>query len=175
VKRTVVLLIVLVAVTLSVWLIWRRATEPLRREEVAEIERTREVTLYFGSDNASSLQSEYRQIASSDKVLDNLRRVIEELISGPREGAVPTLPSSARVRGVFIHDKTAFIDFSEEIIEDFSGGTAAEYMLVTSLVQTVCANFYEVETVRVLVEGEEVDTIGGHLLISKPLRPQEWR
>ena len=174
-RRIVVVSIVLVAVVLSAWLIWKRVAEPVRREEVAEIEKTREVTLYFGSNDGSSLLAEYRQIGSSNRALDNVRRVIEELISGPGEGAVPTLPSSARLRGVFIHDKTAYIDFSEDIVKDFSGGTAAEYMLVASLVQTVCANFDEVESVRVLVDGEEVDTIGGHLLISRPLRPQEWR
>jgi spore germination protein GerM len=80
-----------------------------------------------------------------------------------------------RLLAVFIHDKTAYLDFSREIIDDFSGGTAGEYMLVSSVVQTACGNFPEVEAVRITVEGEEVDTVGGHLYISRVLRPEEWR
>jgi spore germination protein GerM len=168
--------IVIVAIGLAaVWFAWDRMKAPARREEAAEVGRVRELTLYFGSQDAGSLVPEYRQILSSGEVLENLRRVIEELIAGPGGEGVATLPSSVRVRGAFIHDKTAFIDFSTEIKDEFSGGTAAEYMLVSSVVQTVCANFTDVEAVRILIDGKQVDTIGGHLLIAKPLRPREWR
>jgi germination protein M len=148
---------------------------PVPPEEAGEVERVREVTLYFASSDANSLVPEHRQIVSSNQVLENLRRVIESLIGGPGGDGIPTIPSSARLRSVFIHDKVAHIDFSPEIVEDFSGGTASEYMLISSLVQTICANFHEVEAVAILVEGNEIDTIGGHLLINQPLRPEDWR
>ena len=101
--------------------------------------------------------------------------MIEALIGGPVEGGTATLPASVRVRGVFINDKEAVIDFSSELVDDFAGGTTAEYMLISSLVQTVCANFPQVEAVRILVEGEEVETVGGHLSAAGPLAPRQWR
>jgi spore germination protein GerM len=162
-------------IVVLVWYFRDRVSGPEGRGDSAEVQTVREVTLYFGSSDGGSLVVEHRQISSSRDVLENLRRVIEALVSGPTEEGVATIPASARLRGVFIHDRTAFIDFSREIVSDFAGGTAAEYVLVSSLVQTACANFPEVDAVRILVEGEEVNTIGGHLLVSRPLKAQEWR
>ncbi len=174
-RKAVTIAILVVAVVVLAWYIRERVSGPRREGGPGELEMVREVTLYFGSSDGASLVAEYRQVQSSRDVLENLRRVVEELISGPEGESVASIPASARLRGVFIHDRTAFVDFSQEIIRDFAGGTTAEYVLVSSLVQTVCSNFPEVDAVRILVEGEEVNTVGGHLLISRPLRAQEWR
>ena len=174
-RRIVLILIVIVAAAAAYWIIRVRLEAPPPPEEAAEMERVRTVTVYYGSTDGSSLVAEHRRISSSEKTLDNLRNLVESLIGGPREGGVATIPASVRLRGVFIHEKTAVIDFSRELVDDFSGGTTAEYMLISSLVQTVCANFSQVEAVRILVEGEEIDSLGGHLSIARPLRPQEWR
>lgn len=174
-RKTIILAAVLIIAAVVVSVVWKRAGKPVPLEEREEVDRVRDVTLYFASTDGASLVPEYRQIASSDRILDNLRRVIEAVISGPGGDAVPTLPSSVRVLGVYIHDKTAYIDFSREIAEDFSGGTAAEYMLVASIVQTACANFPQIESVCILVEGRQADTVGGHLRISQVLRPEDWR
>jgi germination protein M len=174
-KRLIVIAVLVVVAASVFWLIrWRLVAPPLP-EETAEVQRVRTVTIYFGSPDGTSLIAEHRTVPSSDNVSDNIRTVIEALISGPHEGAVATLPASVRVRGVFLFEKTAVIDFSKELVDDFSGGTTAEFMLISSLVQTVCANFPEVESVRILVEGEEAETIGGHLSTARVLRPQEWR
>jgi germination protein M len=174
-RKAVTIAVLIMIVVVAAWYIRERVSGPSRLRGPGRMEMTREVTLYFGSSDGSSLVGEQREVESGRDVLVNLRRVIEELIGGPRGDLVASIPASARLRGVFIHDRTAFVDFSEEIVRDFSGGTTAEYMLVSSLVQTVCGNFPEVEAVRILVEGEEVDTVGGHLLVSGPLRAQEWR
>jgi spore germination protein GerM len=173
-KAAIIAVAVMVIVVLG-WYIHERISVPSRPGDAGEVETTREVTLYFGSHDGGSLVAEHRQIISSRAVLENLRRVIEALLGGPRGDGVASLPASARLRGVFIHDRTAFLDFSQEIVSDFAGGTTAEYVLISSLVQTACANFPEVDAVRILVEGEEVNTIGGHLLMSRPLKAQEWR
>jgi germination protein M len=173
-RRLIVLVLLVVAVA-AYWVYRSRITEPLAPEETAETKQVRVVTIYFGSPDGESLVAEQRTIASSERLTDNLRNLIESLISGPRQGGTETLPASVRLRGVFVHDNTAVIDFSQELIEDFSGGTTAEYMLISSLVQTVCANFPRVEAVRILVEGEEIESIGGHLSTAEPLRPRQWR
>ena len=79
------------------------------------------------------------------------------------------------MRAIYIRERTAYVDFSREIVDGFTGGSAGEYLLVASLVQTVCANFRDIDAVRILVEGEDVDTIGGHLDVSRPIRPKDWR
>jgi spore germination protein GerM len=174
-KKTLWIVVALLLLALVVWLLRERSGEPLPPEEMAETEQVRDVTLYFGSADARSLVPESRQIRSSDRLLENLRGVIEALVSGPSGDGVATIPSSVRLLGVYVNDKTAYLDFSQELAEDFSGGTAAEYMLVASVVQTVCANFTEVTAVQLLIEGQETDTIGGHLNVANPLKPEDWR
>jgi spore germination protein GerM len=170
-----VALVVVVVAVAAVWLIRERLGAPGPEEGGLEAEKVRTVTLYYGSADGSSLVPEVRTLPSHESTLDNLRNLVEALVAGPRQGGVRTIPASVRLRGVFIHDKTAVIDFSSELVDDFNGGSTTEYMLISSLVQTICGNLPQVEAVRILVEGDEVETIGGHISASGPLRPQEWR
>jgi len=174
-RRFLIALIVVVVAIGVIWFMRARLEAPPPREEVPEAEKVRTVTLYYGSSDGSSLVPEVRTLPSQETELDNLRTLVEALNAGSREGGVATIPASVRLRGVFIHDKTAVIDFSDELVDDFNGGSTAEYILISSLVQTVCGNFPQIEAVRILVEGEETETIGGHISVAKPLEPRQWR
>ena len=174
-RRIVFVCILIALAAVAIWLGLERMRGSAPPEQVAEPETMKTVTLYFGSKDGSRLAPEYRDIKASDKILENLRQVIEALLSWPAGEVVALFPTAVKVRGVYISEKTAYIDFSRDIVGDFVGGTAGEYLLVASIVQTVCADFPEVDSVGILVEGEEVDTIGGHLNVSRPLRPRDWR
>jgi spore germination protein GerM len=174
-KKFVVVVIITVCL-IAALLIWRRmAREPEVAQQVDVSVRTRTVTLYFGSRDARGLVPESRELRARDDAIGDLRGVVEALISGPQDGGVPTLPSAARLLGAYISDDTAYLDFSREIVDPSTGSTAGEYVMIASIVNTVCSNFGEVDAVKILVEGEEVDTLGGHLLISGPLKPGDWR
>jgi spore germination protein GerM len=174
-KRLILVLVVLVLAAAAFWIIHGRLGAPPAPEGILETEKVRTVTLYYGSADGTSLVPEVRTIPSRDNEVENLRSLVEALVAGPRRGGVATIPASVRLRGVFINGKTAVIDFSSEIMDDFSGGSTAEYIMISSLVQTVCGNFPQMEAVRILVDGEEVETLGGHLSVAGSLRPQEWR
>ncbi|MFZ1946575.1 MAG: GerMN domain-containing protein [bacterium] len=167
-----VVAVVILAVAVARWSL----RKPAGPEQAPEPENLRVVTLYFGSRDGSSLVPEEREIKATGAVLEDLRRVVEALIAGPAGGAGAGLfPADVSVRGVYINGKTAYIDFSRQIVDNFAGGSAAEYLLVASIVETVCADFPEVDSVALLVDGEQVETIGGHLDVSKALRARDWR
>jgi len=175
-KKLIVVVVILIVCAAVAWQVWRRLSrEPEVAAPVDISQRTRTVTLYFGSRDGASLVPESRELRARDDAIGDLRCVVEALISGPQDGGVPTLPSAARLLGAYISEDTAYLDFSAEIMDVSTGSTAGEYMLIASVVNTVCSNFDRVEAVMILVEGKEVDTLGGHLLISGPLRPSEWR
>jgi spore germination protein GerM len=175
VRRFIIAVIVVGAAGLALWLVVERLRGPEEAEDLGLPARVREVTLYFSDPDGSKLLPEGRRIPASGAVSQDVRAVVEALIEGPAGGSVATLPSSARVLGVYIYERTAVIDFSSEVSEDLTGGTTSEYMMVASLVQTVCGNFAGVEAVRIVIEGEEIETIGGHLRVSGALRPGDWR
>jgi germination protein M len=174
--KRLALVLILIAMGLGAVVLLRDAIKrPEGPDETATPVSVKAVTLYFGSQDGSSLVAESHEIKAGGDVLGDLRVVLGALLAGPTGEATALFPHEATVRAVYIRDRTAYVDFSREIVDGFTGGSAGEYLLVASLVQTVCANFPEVDAVRILVEGDEIDTIGGHLDISRPLRPNDWR
>lgn len=174
--RKTVLVCVVVAVAIGALVLVR---ELLRRPagplEPAKPLPVRVVTLYFGSDDGTALVAEQLEIAVSEKALDGLRPLLEALVAGPKGRGVRLVPEGTSVRGVYVTARTAYVDFSRQLVEGFTGGTSGEYLLIASVVQTVCGNFPDLDSVKLLVEGKDVDTIGGHLNVSKVLRPKDWR
>jgi spore germination protein GerM len=174
--KKVILVCILVALgVVAVWLGLTRVRQPAAPKEAAKPESLLTVTLYFGAADGSGLVPEARDIEASDAPLESVKRVLEALLAGPAGQGVVLVPPAVKVRGVYIDGKTAYIDFSREIIDDFAGGSTGEYLLIASIVQTVCGAFPGIQAVAILVGGEEVDSIGGHLDVSRPLYPKDWR
>ena len=60
------------------------------------------------------------------------------------------------------------MDFSQDLVKHFVGGSTGEEMLVGSIVNTL-TEFPEVKQVQILIEGSPVETIAGHMDLSVPL------
>jgi hypothetical protein len=87
--------------------------------------------------------------------------VIEEYLKGLREGL-----KDAKLLGVYRdRNNVLYIDLSDEFRRNFSGDARQEYHLLKSLFDTVVANVAGTEDVRLLIEGKEIESIGGHFSI----------
>lgn len=129
------------------------------------VEGLRTVSLYFSDAAGLHLVPERREIAGGDDRLALLRALVRELASGPASAdAVATLPASTQLRHVFLDDAgTAYLDFERSAWERHVGGTHAERMTVLSLAETLGANFEDIRSLRILVDGVEPMTLRGHL------------
>jgi hypothetical protein len=87
--------------------------------------------------------------------------VIEEYLKGLKEG-----PKDTKLLGVY-RDRSGvlYIDLSDEFRRNFSGDAMQEYYLLKSLFDTVVTNVAGTEDVRLLIEGKEIESIGGHFSI----------
>jgi len=100
--------------------------------------------------------------------------VMRELLKGPMNAAVPRLlPADTIVRGAYLlPDGTAFVDLGgPTLTQGWATGSHQELMALYSVVQTVTANFPEAKRVRVLVNGEPGETLGGHVSLTRALTP----
>lgn len=99
---------------------------------------------------------------------------LETLLRGPleQEELFAPVPQSTKLLGLSIYDGLAVANFSGEIISDFQGGSLLESYLVESIVNTL-TEFPSIDRVQILVEGEPVESLGGHVLISGPLGRKE--
>lgn len=124
------------------------------------------VVLYFANDQGY-LVAEQRDIPK----VDGLARVtMQELAKGSQGGMglLPTLPVGTQLRDINIRDGLCIVDFTGEIKENHAGGSIGELLTVYSIVNTL-SQFASVQEVQILVNGQFVETLAGHVEINQPL------
>ena len=142
------------------------------------LEGSRAVTLFFASADEPTIYSESREVGVGRRFDEQVRQVMEALIAGPGdERGISAIPDGTQLLAVsFDPDAAAlYLDFSAELVASHPGGSAAEYCTVAVIVRTVGENFPEVQTVQILVDGSQVDTIAGHIRADEPFLVRDWR
>jgi spore germination protein GerM len=135
-------------------------------QEENENQEKREVTLYFADESGSFLKEEKRLIPKNESIA---RTTVSALIDGPEYGGLyPTIPAAAILDNIRIENGICTVDFSGELADNHPGGQTAEELTVYSIVNTL-TQFKTIDAVKILVGGEEVDSIAGHIDISRPL------
>ncbi|NCB41915.1 MAG: hypothetical protein EOM59_04780 [Clostridia bacterium] len=68
-------------------------------------------------------------------------------------------------------DGMVIVDFSSE---GLSGSSMQEYLLISQIVRTLCLSFENVNSVQFTVDGEVVETLMGHMMISSPFELKSY-
>ena len=75
-----------------------------------------------------------------------------------------TFPEDVQVLDVFVSGRgIAVINFTLDLLEGHSGGLHAEELTVYSLSHTLVESLPAIAEVRLLIEGQETETLAGHL------------
>jgi hypothetical protein len=100
---------------------------------------------------------------SSDPVLRS-KQVLNTLLAGPVDAELRTLPPDAVLLAFYLlPDGTGIADFSEALATSIPSGIASEQLAVDSIARTLEANVAQVQRVKILIHGQEVETLAGHL------------
>jgi spore germination protein GerM len=100
---------------------------------------------------------------SSDPVL-RAKQILNTLLAGPVDSEARTLPPDAALLAFYIlRDGTAVADFSEALTTSIPSGIQSEQLAVDSITRTLEANVPQVQRLKILIHGQEVDTLAGHL------------
>jgi hypothetical protein len=100
---------------------------------------------------------------SADPV-ERSKQLINALIVQAPAPEKRTLPAEASLLAFYIQpDKTAIADFSDEIASGMPSGILSEQLAVDSIAQTLGANGTGIRQLKVLVHGQEAETLAGHL------------
>ncbi len=126
------------------------------------------VELYFSDSNERFLVPEERYIWKEKTVEDQIKELVTTLIGGSNTGLVRTFPEGTKVEDVTIKDKSAYVGFDRTLVELHPGGSASEMMTIYSLTNTITRNIPQVKSVKILVEGKEIETIRGHIDTRNP-------
>lgn len=145
-----------------------RAAVPLQPHATG----TMAVSLFFAAADTGEFVRETREIeACGGDIAACIRQTLVELANGPMGDLSPTIPPTSTVRSIQIQEDTAIVDMGKGLVEGLPKGSSAEMTAAYSIVNTVGYNFPAVKKVKLLIEGHEVTTLGGHLDLQKPLEP----
>ena len=104
---------------------------------------------------------------SKDPVV-RARQVLNTLLAGPVDADLRTLPPDAILLAFYLlPDGTAIADFSEALATATPSGIVSEQMAVDSITKTLEANVPQVRFLKILLHGQEVDTLAGHLDLTR--------
>ena len=129
---------------------------------------TMNIKVYYPDDSGMRLVEVEREITVDDPN-DKYIAAVEILRDDPvEENLTRIFPSNAAIRSVTVDDNMAIVDFDGGILKGFVGGSTGEEFLIGSIVDTL-TNFPEVTSVKFLVDGQEIETLSGHMDLSIPL------
>jgi len=139
-------------------------------EKKSILKETKVITLYFSEPEGEYLVGEKREISRKDKVEEEAKEAVNELIKGPKSTLIPTLPFKTKLLTLQIDEGgVAKVNFDQTLSKEHPGGSSAEMMTVYSIVNSLTINFPTIQRVRFLVEGEKIETIAGHLSLKQPV------
>jgi spore germination protein GerM len=121
--------------------------------------------MYWGSkDNDGTLVPVSVELPLSNDPTLRAKEILNTLLAGPVDAEARTLPPDAALLAFYIlPDGTAVADFSEALATSIPSGIQSEQLAVDSITRTLEANVPQVRRLKILIHGQEVETLAGHL------------
>jgi len=158
------------------------ATEEQARREIAQLALTTPTDtpvtarLFWASDTQpSTLQPSDVQLSLSTEPVQRARQLIAALIErapSPERRTLP--PDTVLLQFYLLPGGTAVADFSDALTAAMPSGILSEQMAVESIVRTLQANVSAARRLKILIRGQEAETLAGHLDLTGffPPRPR---
>ena len=132
-------------------------------------------TLYFASEDGRGLVPVQQEVPLAEGTVAQARALIEAQLSAKAPPPlVSAIPEGTTLRGLFVTNRNeAFVDLDATVRDKHPGGSMNELFTVYTIVNTITANLRDVDSVQLLIDGREVDTLAGHVDLRRPLRKNE--
>jgi len=122
------------------------------------------VTLYVASDSDGTLRRTQVNVTLPPERTERDRAVLRALFGQYLQSSSPhPIGAGADVRDVYLlGDDTAIVDTNAAFADAHPSGVLAEELTVASMVVTLNANDTKIQRVKILVNGQERETLAGH-------------
>jgi hypothetical protein len=128
-----------------------------------------DLRMYYPVDGG--LETVERKLPRRTKQYAIAEAAIDEYFRGPGDGKVSIMPQNVSILGIYKgSDQTLYVDLSDELRRNFQGDALSEFLLLKGLYESLLANLQGIEDVKILVEGREIETLGGHFYLQYPLK-----
>ncbi len=134
-------------------------------------ERKITATLYYISEDGLSLVGVQREVPFGEAVTEQARHIMEQQLGSAPEPLVSALPAGTTLRTLFISERgDAFVDLSGDVSARHNGGALDELFTVYTVVNALTVNLPAITRVQILIDGQEADTLAGHVDLRHPLQ-----
>lgn len=132
-------------------------------------------TLFFASADGQRMVGVEREVPLAEGTVAQARALVEALLAGDAPAPLSsTIPEGTSLRGIFVSARNeVFIDLDATVRTKHPGGSMQELLTVYTLVNTIVVNLPSVGEVQILINGQEADTLAGHVDLRRPLRKNE--
>ena len=178
-KTTIVILTAMVALGLLTLPGLRQAVQRLQTIPRTEEQARREVMqepistptdvqvqaqiYWLSSASPNSLEPTTIQLPLSADPVERSKQLLNALIARAPSAEKRTLPAEAILLAFYLQpDGTAIADFSDEIASGMPSGILSEQLAVQSITQTLGANVNGIRQLKILIHGQEAETLAGH-------------
>jgi Sporulation and spore germination len=122
------------------------------------------VTLYVASDSDATLRKSQISIVLPAERSEQARAILRALFGTYMQSPSPhPVGAGTDVRDVYLlGDDTAVVDTNSAFADAHPSGVLAEELTVASIVATLNANDSKIQRVKILVNGQERETLAGH-------------
>lgn len=145
------------------------------RPAVTPLPRPERVEVYLAAvEHGKAYLKPVETDVQEDSRPGKLNQAMEALIAeGQKSDEGELIPTGTRLLApVDVSGDVATIDLSHEFVDNFPGGSDQEDLTLNCIAFTLVNNSDgDVRKVRILVEGETVDSLGGHYSLDEPIEP----
>src|ERR1700682_1543418 len=182
-KTTIAILAVMVAFGLITLPSLRQAiqrmsgsqrTDEQARQEVMQIPistptdvKVKAQMYWLSATSPVSLEATAVQLPLSADPVERSKQLLVALIADAPTANQRTLPPDAILLAFYLQpDGTGVADFSDALSAETPSGIQSEQLVVDSIAQTLGANVNVIRQVKILIHGQDAETLAGHLDLS---------
>ncbi len=171
-------LLAVIAVVIAAVLIFK-GKQPQEKEVEVQVQKEEKqekelmkVKLYFLDGEENVLVEEEKEIEKGKNERDSIRNLLSALFEGPSSPQLlSAVPEGTHLRQVYIIEHVCVVDLTGPIASMASDGSSAELLAIYSIVNSITANFPDVRSVKIILDGMERETLFGHVSLKDPFFP----
>ena len=127
-------------------------------------------TLYYSTPDGEALIPVVREVPLAEGPVAQGRAIVAAQLE-PATAQISVIPPGTTLRAFFLTERgDAFVDLSREVSTNHPGGTSAELLTISAIVNAVTTNVPTVQRVQILLDGKEADTLAGHVDLRRPMQ-----
>jgi Sporulation and spore germination len=146
--------------------------QQVRREVLQPVSTPTDVSVkarlyWISAESPSALEPVTVELPLSGDPVERSKQLLDALITKAPVPGRATLPASAVLLAFYLMpDGTAIADLSDEMSAEMPSGILSEQLAVDSIVQTLGAGVSQIRRVKIMIHGQDAETLAGHLDLS---------